>query len=53
MCETYKTPNMVKHRTSNPKRREFFFVDPYEDVSFARRLKCRSKAKTRELPLAS
>jgi len=30
---------------------DLFSADPYEEVSFARYLKCRSKAETRELPL--
>jgi len=46
-------PNMVKHRTNDPGRRESFSADPYEHVPFARRAKCRNKAKARELPLAS
>jgi len=37
--------------TTKPKRRHFFFLNPYEDAAFTRCPKCQSKTKVRKFPL--
>ena len=38
-------------KMTEPQRRHFFFLNPYEDAAFTRCPKCQSKTKVRKFPL--